>query len=151
MGRRHLFIERFVQPTVGKLGSAGEPFMTAMLRRELAVYFPIVSGVTVVVGLVLYWIDSSGNPLGYLTGGGPGTVFGIGGIAGVLAFLAGGVGVAPNAMKLAKASEAMATGGPTPELETQAATARAGLRRTSRVGLLLIGVAILCMASARYV
>lgn len=146
-----VFIERFVQPTADELGPTSEPFITGLLRRRMAVYFPIVSGLTVVAGGSLYWIDSGGDPLAYLTGGGQGTAFGIGGIAGLLAFLVGTVGVGPNAMKLAKAGQAMATSGPTPELQAAAAAARANLRRAGQIGLILLVVAILSMASARYI
>jgi uncharacterized membrane protein len=146
-----VFIERFVQPTAEELGSNGEQFMSAMVRRRKAVvYFPVVAGLTVVAGGILYWIDSAGNPLAYLTGGGQGTGFGIGGIAGFLAFLAGTVGVGPNVAKLTKATEAMATSGSTPELEAAEAAARANLHRAGRIGLVLLTIAILSMASARY-
>lgn len=146
-----VFIERFVQPTADELGPRAEPFMTGMIRRRMAVYFPLVSGLTVVAGGILYWIDSGGDPLAYLTGGGQGTVFGLGGIAGLLAFIVGTVGVGPNAMKLGKAGEAMARSGPTPELEAVAAAARANLHRAGQIGLVLLVLAILFMASARYV
>ncbi len=146
-----VFIERFVQPTADELGEAGESFMTAMVQRHIALYFPIVSGLTVVAGGLLYWIDSGGNVVGYLTGGGSGTIFGIGGIAGLVAFLVGSVGVGPNAMKLTKASEAIATSGPTPELEARVAAARAGIHLAGRIGIVMLGIAIVCMASARYI
>ncbi len=146
-----IFIERFVEPVADELGPTGEPFMTGMMRRGIGVYFPIVSGLTVVAGAILYWIDAGSDPIGYLAGGGAGTVFGLGGIAGLLAFLVGTVGVAPNAMKLGKVREAMATGGPTPELQATAAAARANLHRAGQIGLILLGLAILFMASARYV
>ena len=73
------------------------------------------------------------------------------GIGGLLAFLVGTVGVGPNAMKLARAGQAMATSGVTPELQAAAAAARANLPRADQVGFVLLAVAILSMASPRYI
>lgn len=146
-----VFIERFVQPTATELGGGGQAFMAGLMRRRIAVYFPIVSGLTVLAGSILYWIDSNGAPIAYLTGGGPGTVFGIGGIAAWIGFLVGSVGVGPNAVKMTRASAAIAASGPTPELEAQVAAAGAALHRAGQIGLAMLGIAIVCMASARYV
>jgi uncharacterized membrane protein len=146
-----VFIERFVQPTANALGPAGEQFMTGMVRRRMAVYFPIVAGLTVLAGSVLYWHDASGDVIGYLTGGGPGTVFGIGGIAAWIGFIVGAIGIGPNANKLARAGAEMARTGPTPDLEAEANTARAAIHRAGQIGLVMLAIAIVTMASARYV
>lgn len=146
-----IFIDRFVQPTADALGADGEPFMTGMMQRRMAVYFPIVAGLTVLAGSALYWIDSGGNVVGYLTGGGPGTAFGIGGIAAWIGFVVGTVGIGPNAMKLAKAGAEIARTGPSVELEAEAAAARNAIRRAGHIGLIMLVIAIVTMASARYV
>lgn len=146
-----IFVERFMQPTVEELGPRAEPFMAGLMRRRITVYFPIVSGLTVLAGSFLYWIDAHGNVVGYLTGGGTGTVFGIGGIAAWIGFLVGSIGVGPNAGRMAAASAAIAATGPTPELEAKLASARAGLHRAGQIGLVMLAVAIVCMAVARYV
>ena len=146
-----IFLDRFFQPAVDEVGPSGEPFVAALMRRGLAAYFPIVAGLTVLAGTALYWVDSGGNMVGWLVGGGPGTVFGIGGIAAWVGFIVGGIGVAPNAASLARARAAIAADGPTPELEAQVASATVGLHRAGRVGLAALTIAIVCMAVARYV
>ena len=146
-----IFLDRFFQPAADELGPASEPFVAALMRRGLAVYFPAVAGLTVLAGTALYWIDSGGNMVGWLTGGGSGTVYGIGGIAAWIGFIVGGIGVAPNAGKLARARAAIAADGPTPELEGQVASATAALHRAGQVGLAAFAIAIVCMAVARYV
>ena len=146
-----VFVERFLNPTVEELGPAAGPFMGGLAKRRITIYFPIVAGLTVLAGSWLYWIDSGGNVVGYLTGGGPGTVFGIGGIAAWIGFIAGAIGVGPNLNRIAKAQAAMAASGPTPELQAQMAAAREGLHLAGRIGLLMIAIAIVCMASARYI
>lgn len=146
-----VFVERFVNPTVEELGPGAGPFMAGLTKRRITVYFPIVAGLTVLAGTWLYWIDAGGNVIGYLTGGGPGTVFGIGGIAAWIGFIVGAVGIGPNLARIGKAQAAMAAGGPSPELLAQIASARAGLHLAGRIGLLMVGIAIVCMATARYI
>ena len=145
-----IFLDRFFQPAAEELGPAGEPFVAALMRRGLAIYFPIVAGLTVLAGTTLYWIDSGGNMIGWLTGGGPGTVFGIGGIAAWIGFISGGIGVAPNAGKLSRARAEIAVHGTSAELEAQVASATAGLHRAGQIGLAAFAIAIACMAVARY-
>jgi uncharacterized membrane protein len=145
-----IFIERFVEPTSMELGTASAPFYNAMMRRGLAVYFPVVALLTVLAGSILYWIDANGNVVGYLTGGGTGTAFGIGGIAAWAGFLVGGATIGPNATRIAKANTAMATGGETPELLAQVASASKAIHRAGRFGLVMLFIAIVTMATARY-
>lgn len=145
-----MVIERFVQPTADELGGVARPFVAGLNRRRMALYFPVVATLTVVAGAALYWIDAGHDPLAYLTAGGSGTVFGIGGIAGLLAFLAGPLALV-HAARLGRATDAIARSGPTPELEARAAAARAGVRRAGRIGLVLLLLAAGCMAIARYV
>ena len=145
-----VFIERFVQPTADELGPAGEPFMGTMLRRGMPAYFPIVSGLTVLAGSWLYWIDSAGNPISYLTGGGSGITFGIGGIAAWIAFIVGAVAIGPNAARIARTNATIEATGRTPELEAQLVSANAAIHRAGQIGLVLLTIAIVCMAVARY-
>ena len=145
------FIERFFQPAADELGPSGVPFVSAVLRRRMPAYFTIVAALTVLAGSALYWIDAGGNVIGYLTGGGPGTVFGIGGIAAWISFIIGGALIGPNSAKMAKASEAIAKTGSTPELLAQVAAAAAAIKRAGQVSIVGLTVAILAMAIARYV
>ena len=145
-----IFIERFVEPTSNELGKASAPFYAGMMKRGLTVYFPIVALLTVLAGSILYWIDANGNVIGYLTGGGAGTAFGIGGIAAWLGFLVGGAMIGPNASKLAKANAAMAESGETPELLAQVAAASKAIHTAGRFGLVMLAIAIVTMATARY-
>lgn len=144
------FIERFFQPAADELGPGGVPFVSAVLKRGMPLYFTIAAAMTVLAGSWLYWIDSGGNVIGYLTGGGPGTVFGIGGIAAWISFIIGGALIGPNSAKLAKASQAMATTGQTPELLAEVAAAAAAIKRAGQVSIVGLTVAILAMATARY-
>lgn len=146
-----VFVERFVNPSVEEIGPAAAPFMGAMAKRRLTVYFPIVAGLTVLAGTWLYWIDAGGNVVGYLASGGPGTVFGIGGIAAWIGFIVGAIGIGPNIAKMGKAQVAMAASGPTPELQAQLAAARSGLKMAGQIGLAMVAIAIVAMATARYI
>ena len=51
----------FVEPTANELGPEAENFMQRMIvKRRLPIYFLVLSGLTVLGGLILYWIDSNG-------------------------------------------------------------------------------------------
>lgn len=145
-----MFIERFVQPTADELGPPAASFIARLNGRGVALYFPFVATLTVGAGAILYWIDSDRDPFVYFTAGGSGTVFGIGGIAGLLAFLAGPLALV-HARRLAIARQEVATQGPNAELEARVASARAMIRRAGTIGLVLLGIAAVCMATARYI
>lgn len=86
----------FLQPTVAALGVAGQPFMEHLMnRRKLGVLFPIVAALTVLSGAVLYWRDSAGLQLSWITTP-TGLAFTIGGIAAIIAFAGGGVLIGPG-------------------------------------------------------
>jgi len=50
-------------------------------RPEDAQYFITASALTVLAGTALFWIDSGGDPIGWITRDGTGLALGIGGAA----------------------------------------------------------------------
>jgi hypothetical protein len=144
---------RFVVPTALELGASGAPFMAGLIeKRKLTVYMQIVAGTTVIAGTILYWIAADGDIIGWLTGGGRGTVLGIGAIAAWLAFLEGILQTGPAAKKLgALGAEAAAAGGPpSDDLKARMGKAQATMRRSGTITFYLLLVAIATMATARY-
>ena len=122
-----------------------------IVKRRLPIYFLVLSGLTVLGGLILYWIDSNGLQTTWI-----GTPFGLaltlGGIAGLIAFVGGNLLIKPNIDKLGEIGAAMkAAGGPPSEaLMQQMHDVQARLRTIGLVDTVLLAVAVIAMASARY-
>ncbi len=144
---------RFLEPTAEELGAAAGPFMTEVMeKRRMGIYFQAVGGLTVVFGSVLYWIDSHGDPIRYLTGGGMGLGLGIAGILAWIAFLIGSVYVGPNAMRMSKIQKQLRDiqGPPPAELVAGLEKAQGALKRAGEIDFALLVIVIVCMATARY-
>ena len=142
----------YIEPTINKLGPDAEKFVDEMFnRRKLPVYFAIASTLTVVGGLILYWRDSNGLEAAWITSA-PGLAFTVGGIAAIIAWLAGPLLIPPNVRRLGEiGAQIKAAGGPPPpELLTEMHATQERLRKIGLADLILIGIAVLTMAVARY-
>jgi hypothetical protein len=147
-----IVISFFVQPTVEALGASGQPFMEHLMnRRKMGIMFPIVAGLTILSGAVLFWRDSGGLQLDWITSP-TGLAFTVGGIAAILAFVGGGVLIGPSiAEQVAVRGElAAADGVPTATQQERLDRADARLKLAGRIDLPLLILAALTMAVARY-
>ena len=142
----------FVEPTAAELGADAEKFMERVIvRRKLPIYFLVLSLLTVLGGLILYWIDSNGLQATWI-----GTPFGlaltIGGIAGLIAFVGGNLLIKTNVEKLAEVGAAIkAAGGPPSEaLLREMRDVQARLHTVGVWDTVILAVAVIAMASARY-
>ena len=113
--------------------------------------FPIVAGLTVLSGAVLYWRDSNGLQ-GAWIGSPTGLAFTIGGLAAIAAFVLGGILIGPGiAEQTAVGRELAATNAePTAEQRARLARAEGKLKLAGRVDMPLLLLAGLTMAVARY-
>lgn len=148
-----VFVFRHVEPTAKELGPRAEPFMTSLFEtRKIAIYFTILSALTVLAGTWLFWIDSAGDPIGWITRDATGMAFGIGGLAAWVAFILGLVAVKPAAEELGAAGAAMrdAGGPPGPELVARMEAAQGRMSTLGKVDFVLLGIAVVMMAIARY-
>ena len=142
----------FLQPTVAALGVAGQPFMEHLMnRRKLGVVFPIVGALTVLSGAVLYWRDSGGLQLTWITTP-TGLAFTVGGLAAIIAFVGGGILIGPGIAEQTAVRGELAAGDGVPTAAQQERLDRADRRLTlaGRVDLPLLLLAGLTMAVARY-
>jgi hypothetical protein len=142
----------FLQPTVAALGVAGQPFMEHLMnRRKLGVMFPIVGALTVLSGAVLYWRDSGGLQLTWITTP-TGLAFTVGGLAAIVAFVGGGILIGPGVAEQTAVRGELAAGDGVPTAAQQERLDRADRRLTlaGRVDLPLLLLAGLTMAVARY-
>jgi len=143
----------FVQPSAAALGPAGAPFMSELRRRRFVDVVFIDALFTIVAGSFLYWRDWHTYPS---FGDWIGSSFGASLTLGAL-FAVAGLGVAasvtrPTIVRLVSLGKQVAEPGRTPAPET-AAEIGALQRRlvvAERVSFSLVLIAVVAMASARY-
>jgi uncharacterized membrane protein len=142
----------FLDPTAKALGPAGQSFMDHLInRRRLGMMFPVVAALTVVSGAILYWRDSAGLDLTWITSP-TGVAFTVGGLAGLAAFAGGAVLIGPSVTAQAAVARELAAGNGVATAQQRERLERADRRLTlaSRIDLPLLIVAALTMALARY-
>jgi hypothetical protein len=142
----------YIEPTINALGPDAEKVTTELIqRRRLPVFFITTSTVAVLGGLILYWRDSNGLQLAWITSP-TGLAFTVGGLAAMGAWLGGGVFIRPAVERVtALGAEMKAAGGPpSPELLRRMHEAQESLRRIGLIDLWLLVVAVIAMASARF-
>jgi uncharacterized membrane protein len=145
-----LFLHFFVEPTMHALGPQGGPFMTHMMeKRRAPVVISGAGAVTIVAGIWLYWRGTSGFDPGLVTSS-VGLGFLIGGIAAILAFVLGVGVVRPLVVRMGSLGETMASGQPTQQQVQEMGAIQGRLRRISAINLVFLAIAVIAMASARY-
>ena len=142
----------FLNPTAQALGPAAGPFMEHLMkRRRMGVFFPVVAGLTVLSGVALYWRDSNGLDVAWITSP-PGLAFTIGGLAAIAAFVGGMILIGPSIAEQTEVQhELAASGGPPNEAQHQRLVrADRRMQLADRIDLPLILLAGLTMAIGRY-
>ena len=142
----------FLQPTAAALGQAGQPFMDHLMRRRrMGVFFPIVSGLTILSGVALYWRDSGGLQADWISSP-TGLAFTIGGLAAIAAFIGGAILIGPSiaAQTAVQQELALGDGNPTAAQRQQLERADRRLQLATRIDWPLLLLAGLTMAVARY-
>lgn len=141
-----------VKPTVQLIGPAGPMFMQTYIgRRKYPLFMQVTSISCTLAGLVLYWYASGGLSMSWITSG-PGLGFTIGSVAGLLSFLMGSLLIGPRAAKIGKLGAMIgASGGPpTAAQAEEMQRLESQLSQLERIEFVLIIVALLTMATARY-
>jgi len=142
----------YIEPTINAIGPDGEKVIAELVeKRRVPIYFLMVSTIAVLGGLILYWRDSGGLQLSWITTA-TGLAFTIGGLSAVAAWIGGNLLIPRRLGVVAGIGAEMKTssGPPTPELMGRMHAAQEALRSIGLIDLILIGIAILGMASARY-
>ena len=138
----------YLEPTMNKLGPDAEKFVDEMInRRKAPIYFVATSTLAVLAGVALYWRDFGGistSPFGL--------ALGLGGVAGLIAWLGGNLLIPRTLGKLgAIAGEMKAAGGPpSEELMARMHATQQRLRLVGAVDIVLLALSVAAMASARY-
>jgi len=143
----------YVQPSAAAIAPAGAPFMAELRRRRLVDVILAVALVTVGGGLFLYWHDWHTYPS---FGDWISSTFGATLTVGAL-FAISVIGVAvlvtrPSIGRLQALGRQVADAGgaPSPELAAQIAAIQQRLKVAEQVSLALTTLAVVAMASARY-
>jgi uncharacterized membrane protein len=142
--------EFFLAPTVEALGPDGGKFMGyLMTRRRMGVFITVAAILTVLAGWTLffmhYGIAGLSTPVG--------VTFAIGGIIGLIALVIGGAVTGPTATKMAKLGGEIAGAGkpPTPDQQAEMGKLQKRLKSAGLWTAILTSLALLMMASARYI
>ena len=142
----------FLFPTAQALGPAAQPFMEHLTkRRRIGVFFPIGAALTILAGAALYWRDSNGLDLAWISSP-SGLAFTIGGVAAIAAFVGGMILIGPSVADQAAVQKELAASGSAPSAAHLDRLARADrrMRLANRIDLPLILLAGLTMAVGRY-
>ena len=130
----------YLLPVLRQLGPAGETTLQGLTGRGLHRFMAASSGVTVLSGLWLYWTLTAGFSASAMSST-AGMVFGLGGLAGVLAAMLGGGVIGRNIKRI----EALSTSGD-PAAQAQVASLHQRIAMASRLALSLLAFALLAMA-----
>jgi uncharacterized membrane protein len=148
-----LFTTFFLIPALGTIGPAAGQVMGALQKRRFMTVMPIVTLLTILSGVRLMWISSAGFSGAYFTTAG-GRTYASGGLAAILSFLLGIIVIRPamtNAARLGAALAAAADDAARAALSAQTQALRQRGALASAVATVLIIVAAVAMAIARYV
>ena len=144
--------EGFLLPTMKATGPGGAPFMRHLMGVQKYPMRIAASGVLVILsGLGMYWRNGAlSNGAWYRSR--PAMVFGIGGLAAIIALGYGLAVLTRAAAKLNQVGAAVAAGGGPPSPEQAATIAAMQQRITSGTHFVaaLIGIAVIAMAIGRY-
>jgi uncharacterized membrane protein len=142
----------YVEPTVRAAGAEGGRFMQRLTGQSgFSEMMTVAAIANVLAGILLYWRDSGGLQPAWIATG-TGIVFTLGGLAGILAAVVGFGVSRPAAVQLGALGKEIASAGgpPAPEKLAQMQALSEKLRQGGRLGVALMIVALLGMATARY-
>lgn len=138
----------FVEPTVRALGPEGGKFMNYLVTmRRYPLYATVAAVTTILAGLILF-----GLKWGPVWSTPKGLTFLAGGIVGLIAGGMGGMVGGTTGRLTALGGEIAQQGSPpTPQQLSELSALQARLRSLSLITAILTSIALLAMASARYV
>jgi hypothetical protein len=142
----------FVEPAVKELGPTGGAFMGHLAqKKKMPVAILASAGLTILAGILLYLRSSGGFDLDWITSS-TGLTFTVGGLTAIAAFLMGLTVVKPSVDRLgALGAEIQASGGQPSEAQAAALHAvDTKLKTVGRLNMALLTVAVVAMATARY-
>lgn len=147
-----IFYLLFVDPVVNLLGPAKPKFMQGLIeQRRYPLFMNAMSAFTIVAGALLLW-NTSGGLQGAWFQTRAGLGFTIGSVAALLAYLVGFLMVRPRAGRMGALGKqiGMTGGPPTPEQAAELHKLEQELGTFGRLDAILLTIALVTMATARY-
>jgi uncharacterized membrane protein len=139
----------FLGPATQALGADGGKFIGHLVNKmRLTVYITVSAILAVLAGLILFFLHYGIAGLSTPTG----LVFGIGGVFGLVGLGIGGGLVGPTSLKLTQLGGEIARAGkpPTSAQQAEMSTLQKRLSSASLWNAIVVSLALLTMAAARY-
>jgi uncharacterized membrane protein len=149
-----VFMAVFLMPTLDALGPARGPVLRELtVVRRLPVFLMAGMLLTLLSGIGLYWFDSAGFTSKVWLASGQARTLGLGAVFAILTGIVGMTVSAPSAKKLGGLTGAVQAAGqpPTPEQAAEMNRLRGRLAGATKLSAVLLLLATLAMAIARYV
>lgn len=142
----------FLMPTSQASAPEGPKFMQRLFQGRLPKVMSAASGINILSGLLLYWKDSGGLRLDWITTA-AGLSFTIGGVLAIIAFVLGFTVSKPAGDRLAALGKEIQASGqpPTPEQAAEMQRLQGRLSAGAKWTAALLTIALIEMAIARYV
>ena len=142
----------FLMPTAEATAPDGPKFIQRLMQGRLPKVLSAAAGTNILAGVLLYWKDSGGFRLDWITTA-AGLSFTIGGVAAIIAFVLGFTVSKSAADRLAALGKEIQAGGkpPTPEQAAELKRQQAKLSTGAKWTAALLTIALIEMAIARYV
>lgn len=146
------YVTFFLMPALVDAGPDAAKVMASLGRRRIPTIMLTIAVIAIVSGTWLFMRLMGDDPAGLMRTS-MGKVYGWGGVAAIVAFLLGIIGVRPAMMRSMKLAEGLATATPDERAKGQAEIQRLRARSTTmgRVVAVLLLIALSMMAVARYV
>ncbi len=147
-----IFMVAYLGPTAKATELAGQKFMQyLMVQRRFSLSMGVASLLTVLAGATLYWGDSGGFQWAWITSP-TGLGFTLGASMGLVSFFIGIFMIKPITERLAVLGQQIAAAGRPPSAEQVAELNRlqARMEMIERGDFILLTIALLAMATARY-
>ncbi len=143
-----LIMAFFIVPTIGAMEEAGQKFISYLMQNlKFSMRMSAAAGLTVLAGVILFWIDSKGFTSAWMRSG-AGRGFGIGAGFAIIGFITGIL--IGRAMKSMAALGAQFNGKPTSEQSAQMQALRKQQTLYSNITSAALLLAVIFMAAARY-
>lgn len=146
------FFRLFLYPALASLGVENPRFSQALNQRNrFAIFMRLITVGNILSGFVLYYLSSGGLKWSWITSG-PGIGFSLGALAGIGAFVAGGIGIGRVSPLLQAASRELAAQGKDaqPELASRVKALQRSFHLYETLDFWFLVAAMLLMATARY-
>jgi uncharacterized membrane protein len=147
------FMVSFMYPAIGMAGQGGGDYMRALSQRTRFSAAMSATGLTTTIAGILLYLHQSGYFRSNWMRTGPGIIFAIGGVTGIVAAFIGLVISRAMIVRLSKLGKELqaADGPPPPEKLAEVQALQARLMSSTNWIAILLGITVITMAVARYI